>query len=82
MARIIIWIVLALLIIRLLWRFARAVLDGAGMLRGEAPPPAVKLVRDPVCGVFVVPTQALTSGSGSGTRYFCSERCRKQWART
>jgi YHS domain-containing protein len=42
---------------------------------------AVKLVRDPVCGVFVVPSQALTSGSGTSTRYFCSEKCRQQWGK-
>lgn len=79
MARIILWVVLAVILVRLVWRFVRAVLDGAGMLRGEAPP-AVKLVRDPVCGIFVVPSQALTAGSGSATRYFCSEKCRNEWA--
>ena len=81
MARLIIWGVLALIIIRILWRFVRAVLDGAGMLQ-STPPPAVKLVRDPVCGVFVAPSQALTAGSGSATKYFCSEKCRQQWTGT
>jgi len=80
-ARIIIWVVLALILLRLLWRFVRAVLDGAGMLRHPDQPPAVKLVRDPVCGVFVVPSKALTTGSGSSTRYFCSEKCRQAWVK-
>jgi len=44
-------------------------------------PAAVKLVRDPVCGIFVVPGKALTSGSGGSTQYFCSEKCREQWSR-
>lgn len=79
MARVIIWVILALIIARILWRFARAILDGAGMLRGAEPPPSVKLVRDPVCGVFVVPSQALTTGAGASARYFCSEKCRKEW---
>lgn len=79
MARLIIWAILAVIIIRLLWKFTRAVLEGAGMLQSGTQPPAVKLVRDPVCGVFVVPTSALTAGSGANTRYFCSEKCRKQW---
>jgi YHS domain-containing protein len=73
-------IVLFLIVIRLLWKFVRGVLEGAGLLHGGQPP-SVPLVRDPVCGVFVVPTKALTAGSGSETRYFCSEKCRSEWRR-
>ena len=80
MVRVIIWLVLLIIVARLLWRFVRAVLDGAGLLSGSAPPASVKLVRDPVCGVFVVPSQALTAGSGAATKYFCSEKCRRAWA--
>ena len=40
---------------------------------------SVGLVRDPVCGTFVLPSKALTSGSGSNTRYFCSEKCRNDF---
>ena len=37
-----------------------------GMLKGSRrEPAAVKLVRDPVCGIFVVPGKALTSGRGT-----------------
>lgn len=79
MARVILWVVLAVIVLRLLWRFVHAIMDGAGMLRGSAPPPAVKLVRDPVCGVYVVPSKALTAGAGASTRYFCSEKCRQAW---
>jgi YHS domain-containing protein len=71
-------IILVLIIARLVWRFVRGVLEGAGMLAGPEKP-SVKLVRDPVCGVFVVPSQALTARSGSTTAYFCSEKCRKAW---
>ncbi len=81
MTRVILWIILAIILIRLVWRFVRAILDGAGVLRDGATPQAVKLVRDPVCGVFVVPSKALTSGSGDATKYFCSEKCRKEWGR-
>jgi YHS domain-containing protein len=41
-----------------------------------------RLVRDPVCGVFVAPSRALTSGSGDARAYFCSERCRAEHARS
>jgi YHS domain-containing protein len=73
-------IVLFLIVIRLLWKFVRGVLEGAGLVHGGQAP-SVALVRDPVCGVFVVPTKALTAGSGSETRYFCSEQCRSEWRR-
>jgi YHS domain-containing protein len=81
--RLILWIVLAFIIGRMVWRFTYAIFEGAGMLKGpsDRERAAVKLVRDPVCGVFVVPDRALTSGSGTETRYFCSEKCRQQWGR-
>ena len=83
MFRLIIWAVLLIVIGRIVWRFMYAIFDGAGMLKGpsQREPAAVKLVRDPICGVFVVPGKALTSGSGTATRYFCSEKCRDQWGR-
>ena len=80
MARVILWIILASIVIRIAWRFVRAIMEGAGLLTGSSPPSSVKLVRDPVCGVFVVPSNALTAGSGASTKYFCSEKCRKAWA--
>ncbi|MGH9372427.1 MAG: hypothetical protein ACRD15_12925 [Vicinamibacterales bacterium] len=73
-------IILILIVIRIVWTFVRSVLEGAGML-GTSQQPSVKLVRDPVCGVFVVPSNALTAGSGSSVKYFCSEKCRKEWSR-
>jgi YHS domain-containing protein len=82
MVRLIIWLALLLIIGRLLWRFMYALFEGAGMLKEHrGDPAAVKLVRDPVCGVFVVPGKALTAGSGSSTQYFCSEKCREEWRR-
>ena len=80
MGRFIIWSILLTIIIRMVWRFVRAIMEGAGMLEGASPPASVKLVRDPVCGVFVVPGHALTIGSGEATKYFCSEKCRKAWS--
>ena len=73
-------VILALIVLRLMWRFVRGVLEGAGYYQVQ-PPASVGLVRDPVCGVFVVPSRALTAGDGSETRYFCSEKCRAEWRR-
>jgi YHS domain-containing protein len=76
-------VILILLIIRAVWKLVRGVLEGAGYRRVEGPPPpsGVKLVRDPVCGVFVAPGTALVARSGGQTMYFCSEKCRDQWGR-
>jgi hypothetical protein len=78
MARLILWAVLLVLIVRSLSRLLHGVLEGAGYTR-DAPQRSVGLVRDPVCGVFVVPGHALTVGTGPATQYFCSEKCRKEW---
>jgi YHS domain-containing protein len=57
-------------------------LEGAGYRRVDGESPAsVKLVRDPICGVFVPPTSALVLRSGGQTVYFCSEKCRQAWSR-
>ena len=80
MARLILWLVLLIIIGRMVWRFFHAVFEGAGMLREPPDRSAVKLVRDPVCGIYVVPGKALTAGSGPATHYFCSEKCRRQWS--
>jgi YHS domain-containing protein len=77
------WLLIAILIvfvIRALSRLTRGVLEGAGYRRDSAPGrPAVKLVRDPVCGMFVMPGKALTATASGETKYFCSDACRRKW---
>jgi hypothetical protein len=79
MVKLLIWGVLILLLIRAAARLVRGVLQGAGYTRDGGNPPSVGLVRDPICGVFVARSQALTAGSGSDAKFFCSEKCRAQW---
>ena len=81
MFRLILWLVLILVAARILYRFGAAILEGAGLLQRQSGEPSVGLVRDPVCGVFVAPAQALTSRSAGKTTYFCSEKCRTAWDR-
>jgi YHS domain-containing protein len=78
MVRLILWAILILFLVRALARLTRGMLDGAGYRRDRAAP-SVGLVKDPVCGVFVVPSKALTSGAGAAVKYFCSEKCRQAW---
>ncbi|MEO8077563.1 MAG: hypothetical protein ABI818_14630 [Acidobacteriota bacterium] len=81
MAKLLLWAILIAMVVRALSRLFRGMLEGAGYTRGIEPPRSVGLVKDPVCGVFVVPGKALTAGSGSSVKYFCSEKCRRQWGR-
>ena len=83
MTRIILLAILFIVVARLFWRLMDAVIDGArgGTYRG--PTSAVKLVRDPVCGTFVVPDRAVTLHDGRAHVFFCSDACRDKYrART
>jgi len=70
-------LVLICLVIRAILRLARGVV--AGLRDAASPPPAVPLVRDPVCGTFVVAANAPSFGSGTQMRFFCSDKCRRTY---
>jgi YHS domain-containing protein len=78
-------LLLLLIVIRLIWRFLSGLIDGltppeqrAGSRSGKK---SVPLVRDPVCGTYVVRANALTLEARGETLYFCSTRCRDEYAR-
>jgi hypothetical protein len=72
-------ILLVLILLRFLLRFAAAVVRG---YRGDRPapaaggPPAVELVRDEVCNTYVPRPKALVAEVGGRTAHFCSAACR------
>jgi hypothetical protein len=75
------WVIRLLLlyfVIRALMRLWQGIVEGMNLPR-DAQPPAVPLKRDPVCGTFVVPSRALTGGTGADLQYFCSENCRRTY---
>ncbi|MEW6320062.1 MAG: hypothetical protein AB1635_03130 [Acidobacteriota bacterium] len=75
---------LVLLVLRAAWRLLEGVVRGAsGMPAGAArrPPEPVKMVQDPVCGTFVVPSRAVSLARAGQTLYFCSDTCRDQYAK-
>ena len=80
MLRFILLAILLLLIARAFWRVMDGIMSGA---RGARPAggPAVKLVRDPVCGTYVAPGAALSLTAGGSTQYFCSEKCKEEYRR-
>ncbi len=87
MTRFLLLFLLLLFLVRFVWRLLGGIVQGA-MSAGTvdshggtrpAAPSAVKMVRDPVCGTYVVPGKALEFVRGRETLYFCSEKCREQY---
>ena len=73
---------LLILLIRAISRLVAGMLEGAGYTRepsGRGHSSTVHLVRDPVCGVHVVPSKSLSVGTADARQYFCSERCRDRY---
>ena len=81
MLRVLLLGILLILIARAFWRVVDGVMEAAGGAprRGRSRAPAVKLVRDPVCGTFVSPQSALTANARGATYYFCSDDCRRKF---
>ena len=79
--RLLLFAILAFVLWRVGGRLVKGVLEGLGYRPPGWKPESVGMVRDPVCGRFVLPSNALTSGSGPDTRYFCSDKCRQDYAR-
>lgn len=75
------WLLLALVILLVLRALRRFL---SGMVKGLTPPSApvegVKMVRDPVCGTYVVPSRAHVLTDGEEAHFFCSEKCRAAYS--
>jgi YHS domain-containing protein len=80
-------VLLAVLLLTLAWAFWRLVdgvietFGGTTRTQRKRRVPAVKLVRDPVCGTWVSPSNAQFLQDGSAMHYFCSDDCRKKFQR-
>ncbi len=85
MRRFVLLLLLIIFVARAFWRVVDGVIEG---LTGEpratrVPEKRVQMVRDPVCGTYLVPERALVLTEGSKRVYFCSAQCRDQYrART
>jgi YHS domain-containing protein len=80
MIRIIALLILAALMLRSIVFLLRGVSEGMRGPSARRGGKAVPLVRDPVCGTYVVPSAALSSGEGAQAKFFCSENCRRAYA--
>jgi hypothetical protein len=82
MLRLALFIVLGIIVARAFWRLVDGIVEGvSGPLRGGGKVPArgVQMVRDPVCGTFVLPDHALTIVDGRSSVSFCSSACRDKY---
>ena len=81
MARFVLLLILSVVVARAFWRVVDGVVEGltgrpAGRSRSTGVPGrGVQMVRDPVCGTFVVPARAVTLTVGRQRLYFCSDSC-------
>ena len=85
MTRLLLLLILLTIAARIFWRVVDGVIEG---VRGQPPAargraPGVPMVRDPVCGTFVLPDRAVVLVEGRRQVYFCSDSCRDKYrART
>jgi YHS domain-containing protein len=84
MLRVALLLVLIVFIARAFWRLVDGLLAG---LSGKpsstrAVKRGVQMVRDPVCGVFVIPDRAVMITDGRRQLFFCSTNCRDRYRAT
>jgi YHS domain-containing protein len=85
MYRLIFYAVLIVLLTRALaklWGGLREGMSGRPPGSSAVPRKGVQMVRDPVCGTFVVPSNAFRISDGQTPVYFCSASCRDKYRRT
>ena len=85
LTRFLLWALLLFVVFRAVGRLIRGIGEGARGTTGRGsrgraaePPKGELMVRDPVCGTFVVPSRALSHRDRSGTHFFCSDTCRQE----
>lgn len=88
MVRFILLSILLTLLLRALLRLWNGVVRG---IQGDRPPQGrqgaqvpqrgVQMVRDPICGTFIVPNNAIAVTADKGREYFCSTECRDAYLR-
>ena len=74
-------VVLIVIVVWAIWRFLSGVVEGAMGQPQVSASQGVPLVRDPVCGTYVVRSRAVTLTHGNSVEYFCSDRCRHAYAK-
>ena len=80
MLRFVLLPILYILIARAVWRLVGGIVEGiTGRRRPGVPDSGVHMVRDPVCGTYVVPGRAVAISDGRAQVFFCSTTCRDNY---
>ena len=80
LTRLALFIIFAVVVAKGFWRLVDGIFAGAtGKPGGHVPSHRVQMVRDPVCGTFLLPDRALTLGDGGARTFFCSDTCRDKF---
>ena len=80
LTRLALFIIFAVVVARAFWRLVDGIFSGVtGKPGGRVPSRGVQMVRDPVCGMFLLPDRALTLGDGGARTFFCSDACRDKF---
>jgi YHS domain-containing protein len=83
--RILLFMLLITVVVRSAYRFLYGVIEGAGMGSGRRVSNRARtqvtghMVKDPVCGTYVVQGRALAAERGGETAWFCSSECQRAW---
>jgi uncharacterized protein len=82
--RLALFIILAFFVARAFWRLLDGIVEGVsrGSRGSQVAQRGVQMVRDPVCGTFVVADRAVTLMDGRTLVHFCSDACRDKYRRT
>ena len=79
MIRLLLFGVLSVLVARTFWRLVDSIIEGATGRGKSVPRQGVPMVRDPVCGTFLLPDRAIAVVDGGARLYFCSTACRDRY---
>ncbi len=82
MLRVALLMILCVFLARTFWRIVDGLIEGiTGRPRTGTgvPQRGVQMVRDPVCGTFVLPERALSLTDGRSQLFFCSAACRDKY---
>jgi uncharacterized protein len=82
MVRFVVYFALIILLTRALSRLWGGIIEGLSgepRTRSNVPQRGVQMVRDPVCGTFIVPDRALMLSIGRQQLFFCSPACRDKY---
>ena len=79
MLRLALLLILFIFVARAFWRVVDGVIEGVRGKRATPARPDVQMVRDPVCGTFLLPARAVILTDRRQQVFFCSTACRDKY---